>query len=128
MPKRDIRMTEVEVAAFLETRTLATVVAGAEDQAPHAALADFRYRDGAASFTVPLGSQVAQALADDDRACCIIDQRPFEAAESSYYDTKSVMLHGRARQVDGGPPGMAAFELAVEKIVSFDFAKLRTEA
>ena len=125
MAKRDIRMTAEEVTAFLQPLSLATIVAGAPGEAPHAAMADFRCKDGDMTFTLGAHTQAARALAADGRVCCIVDQRPFETAQQSYYDTKAAMLHGHARPIEGAPTGKASFALTVEKVVSFDFEKLR---
>lgn len=119
MPKRDIRMAGGEVDRFLRTRDTAVVVGAPADGAPWAAVGRLHYDGSDVSFSVPADDPVVALLERDDRACCVVEQFP------SYYEIKGVMLHGHAirrRQTTGAD---ADFELDVEKIVSFDFAKLR---
>ena len=129
MAKKDIRMTPGEVGEFLAARSgeLVTIVAGPEGEAPFGDLARLGFADGVASFRLDAGARVVAELARDGRVCCIVDQRPFEAAEASYFNTRSAMLHGTARRIEATQEGEACFALDVEKVVSFDFAKLQSD-
>ncbi len=89
-------------------------------------LARLGFADGVASFRLDAGARVVAELARDGRVCCIVDQRPFEAAETSCFNTRSAMLHGTARRIEAARDGEACFVLEVEKVVSFDFAKLQS--
>ena len=127
MAKKDLRMSAEEVSAFLATRSgeIIAVVAGAEQAAPCADLARFEFDDGCAIFRTGIAASVVAQLARDDRVCCIVDQRSFEGDEDDYFNTRSAMLHGHATRIaseDG-----AAFAVTIANIVSFDFAKLRTD-
>jgi len=120
VPKRDIRMSEQETDNFLRTQTTVTVIALVGDAAPEAAVGRFEYRDGNARFTLSRDDPVVSSLATDDRACCVLEQFP------SYYEIKSVMLHGRATlRIGAASAGEATFDLAVVKVVTFDFGKLQ---
>ncbi|HEX5585749.1 MAG TPA: hypothetical protein VFZ17_00435 [Acidimicrobiia bacterium] len=119
MAKRDIRMSDDEIARFLAAQSTATVIGSPPSGAPSAAVGRLEYDDGAVAFSVHDDDPVVALLADDDRTCCVVEQFP------SYYEIAGVMLHGRARRRDAAAPGEATFDLAVEKVVSFDFAKLR---
>jgi hypothetical protein len=129
MAKKNIRMAPAEVEAFLAARSgeLVTVVAGPEGQAPFGDLARLEFNDGLAGFRLDAGARVIGELASDGRVCCIVDQRPFEATETSYFNTRSAMLHGTARRVEGASAGEVRFALVIEKVVSFDFSKLRSD-
>ena len=120
-------MTPEAVSAFLGTRSTAVVVAGPPGAAPHGAIARFDSTGGRITFSVSDDAMVARALDADDEACCIVDLRSQEGGVDDYYATKAAMLHGRARRIDGGAPETATFEFTVEKVVSFDFAKLLAE-
>lgn len=121
-PRVDIRMSEADVDRFLASQQWA-VVAAAGDGAPRGARARFRHDAGGTRFILRAEDPVVALLDADDRTCCVVDQFP------SYYGIVGVMLHGRAaREPEPGPePGGAAYRLVVEKVVSFDFGKLRAD-
>ena len=118
-PKRDIRMGAEEIDAFLRARSRTLVVASPATGAVQGAVGRFRYADGDVDFTLWTDDPVVALLEGDDRACCVVEEFP------SYYEIAGVMLHGRAVRRPGGPTEHATFDLTVEKVVSFDFAKLR---
>jgi hypothetical protein len=118
MPKQDIAMSQAEIDGFLATQSAAVVVGLRGTGAPTGASARLHRGQGGLGFSVSLDDPIVSHLAEDDRACCVVEQFP------SFYEIKGVMLHGRASRRDGGAPGEARFDLAVEKVVSFDFGKL----
>jgi hypothetical protein len=117
MPKQDIRMNEAEIERFLHSQTTAMVIAIAGDGAPQGAVGRLDY-DGRVAFSLREDDPVLSLLAVDDRACCVVEQFP------SYHEIMGVMLHGHACQRKNAPGGEAIFDLDIDKIVSFDFAKL----
>jgi len=121
VPKRDIRMSDEETDAFLRTQTTAVVIALVGDAAPEGAVGRFEHRDGNPRFAVRAEDPIVTHLAADDRVSCVLEQFP------SYYEIRSVMLHGRAtRRPEESSVGEATFDLAVDKVVTFDFGKLQT--
>ena len=76
-------------------------------------------RRGRVGFSLVADDPVVALLAADDRACCVVDRFP------SYYGIVGVVLHGRARLLSRGSAGRTDYDLAVERVVSFDFGKLR---
>lgn len=120
MPKRDIRMSDAEIERFLATQSTVMVIGSPPSGAPSAAVGRLEYDGGDVGFVIHDDDPIVELLADDDRACCVVEQFP------SYYEIAGVMLHGRAHRRDAEASGEAAFDLTVEKVVSFDFAKLLT--
>lgn len=118
MPKQDIRMSRPEIDRFLVTQSTAVVVALRPAQAPIGAAGRLHYEDRDIGFSIDERDPVVGCLAEDDRACCVVEQYP------SYFEIMGVMLHGRARRRRDAASGEARFDLAVEKVVSFDFGKL----
>jgi hypothetical protein len=115
-------MSEPEIDRFLRTQTRAVVVAAPARGAPWGAAGRFHYDDGRFGFSLRDDDPLVGLLEGDDRACCVVEQFP------SYYEIMGVMLHGRAGRREGGVPGEARFDLAVEAVVSFDFGKLPHES
>lgn len=118
-PRRDIGMSAREVDAFLRTRVTTVVVALNADGHATGTVGQAAYRDGGFQFALREDDPVVALLAADNRACCIVEQFP------SYYEIKGVTLHGRAQPRGPAADGTSGFDLAVEKVVSFDFGKLR---
>ena len=119
-PRPDISMGPDEVRAFLATRPRA-VLAALDAGAPVGTVADVAVVDDGIAVTVA-DPVVADLVARDDRVCVIADQVP------EYYGIRGVVAHGRAR--DLAPTGDGAgwtFRLALDDVVSFDFAKLPRE-
>ena len=114
-------MSDDEIARFLATQTTVMVIGAPSSGAPNGAVGRFEYDDGAVAFVIHHDDPIVALLVEDDRACCVVEQFP------SYYEITGVMLHGRARRRGGAAPGEVAFDLSVDKVVSFDFAKLVTE-
>ena len=118
MPKRDIRMSDSEVDQFLRRESRTVVIGSPQTGAPRAGLGRLQYGDGHVGFSLREGDPLVTVLTENDRACCVVEEFP------SYYEIMGVMLHGHARRADREHAGEAIFELVVEKVVSFDFAKL----
>ena len=120
MPKRDIRMSGDEIDAFLRTQTKAMILGVAAAGPPEGTVGRLLYRDGRVAFAIRDDDPVVALFDEDARACCVVEQFP------SYYEIMGVMLHGRVVRRAGAAVGEAAFDLAVDKTVSFDFAKLQS--
>jgi len=117
-PRPDISMGPDEIRAFLATRPRA-VLAVLDDGTPVGTVVDVAVvGDGLA---VAVADPAVRPLLDrDDRVCVIVDQFP------DYYGIRGVVAHGRARdRADEG--GCTTFRLALDDVVSFDFAKLPRE-
>jgi hypothetical protein len=113
-------MSDDEIGRFLATQSTVIVIGARPSGAPSGAVGRLEYEDGALAFVIHDDDPIVAVLAADDRACCVVEQFP------SYYQIAGVMLHGRAKRRGGAAPGEARFDLTVDKVVSFDFAKLLT--
>jgi hypothetical protein len=118
MPKQDIRMADDEIDRFLRSQTTALIIATAGEAAPQGAVGRLLYDQRRVSFSLADSDPVVRLLVVDDRACCMVEQFP------SYFEIMGVMLHGHATRRQESEPGVATFDLDVDKIVSFDFGKL----
>lgn len=118
--RRDVRMRADEVETFLAGRagTRAIVVALDAHGLPSGGVGGLLVEGTAVGVALAADDPVGDLLARDDRACCIVEHFP------SYYGIQGVMLHGRARRTRATRPTEATFELIVERVVSYDFAKL----
>lgn len=120
--KRDIRMSEQEIAGFLTDRSDAMVLALPGEGAPLGGVGGFRYLSPqAVEFSLPTGHPLLAHLRADPRACCVVEQFP------SYFEIKGVMLHGHAGTLNADD-STVWFHLRVDKVVSFDFGKLQQPA
>ena len=111
-------MGDEEIDRFLRTQARAVVVALDAEGLPSGGVGRLVIGAGAVGFALRAEDPVVRLLGRDDRACCIAEQFP------SYYGIRGVMLHGRARVAAAAGSGEAAFDLAVERVVSYDFGKL----
>ena len=111
-------MSEDEIDRFLCSLSTAIVVAGPAGAAPLGAVGDFHYDTGTVAFSLHPADPIVGQLGDGDRVCCIAEQFP------SYFEIKSVMLHGYATRRRDSDLGAPTFDLDVDKVVSFDFGKL----
>jgi len=122
MGRESIAMSPAELRGFLErTRRVVVATLGASGE-PVGTLA-------ACSLE---GEQLVFALSDDGarrnlerdpRVCCSTDEYP------TYYEIRGMTAHGRARAV-AAPAALsraegACYALALDDVVSFDFAKIR---
>ncbi len=148
MSRRDqIRMTDEEVAAFLDGRHTMNVATIGPDGQPHLVAMWYGFVGGAPAFWTYRKSQKVQNLRRDPRITCLVE------AGESYDELKGVELVGTATVLDGhddvmavgrsvyerytGPfsetalPGLAqmgakrvAVRIDVHKVVSWDHSKL----
>ena len=111
-------MSEAEIHNFLGSQSKAIIIAGRKGGAPWGAVGRLHYDGDRVAFSLRDNDPLVAQLAQDGRACCVVEQFP------SYYEIMSVMLHGHATRRAHGEDGAATFDLAVDKIVSFNFGKL----
>lgn len=113
----DISMTPAEITAFLATQRR-VVVAALDRGAPVGTVASARMAGSGIEVSLPPDDEVAALLAADDRVCVIAEQFP------SYYEIRGVVAHGHAHFSREDP---STFRLALDDVLSFDFAKLPRE-
>ncbi|MDO8361733.1 MAG: pyridoxamine 5'-phosphate oxidase family protein [Actinomycetota bacterium] len=127
MAKADITMTPAEVDAFLARCPQMVVGALDADGWPTGTLARCTYADGALSLHVQTGDPVLQHLARDPRVCCTADEH------ATYFEIQGVTVLGTAalpaawQAVGDGRIGEVVVSVAVDRIVSFDFGRLRPQ-
>lgn len=114
MSRPDISMSTREVDAFLASESSAVLVALDPPGAPAGTVAVFRYDGGDVTVSIDPADPVGERIAADPRVCCVVERFP------SYYGIAGVMLHGTAI-----PHGDGVYGISVEKVVSFDFGKLK---
>jgi hypothetical protein len=110
--KVDITMTAAEVEAFLARCPQVVVGAIGPDGWPTGTLAASHVADG--GLVVEFGA--GEVLHGD--VCCVADEH------ASYFEIRGVIVHGRATPIDGAE---ARAGVAIERTVSFDFARLRPD-
>jgi hypothetical protein len=110
-------MNSEEIDLFLRSQRRVVVVGPAAQGAPIAAVGRFFYDNGRVGFALRAAHPVVGLLSNDDRVCCVLERFP------SYHEIICVMLHGHAIPVSGGAQEVV-FNLEIDKVVSFDFAKL----
>lgn len=108
----DISMSAAEVDAFLARALRMVVGAIGPDGWPVGTLGATRYEDGRLAVEFAPHDPVAAALAGDRRACLVWDEH------ASYSEIRGVIVHGT---VAGDPAG----EVAIERTISFDFARIQ---
>ena len=116
----DIRMTPVEVDAFLAARRRAVIgtldAAGAPDGEP----VDFAWADGVATVAVARDGAAHRNLLRDARIVCSLEEFP------SYGEIRGVTLHGHAAGA-AEDDARVHFRIDAERVESFDFRKMRRE-
>ena len=117
MPKRDIRMSDAEIAAFLGGHS--GCVIGYNDGGPAPAVLPGTYilADGALRVSVLRPGQAAAALRDDRRVYVIVEQSP------SHYEIGYVGIAGGAERIRD-MAGRLTFDLTPREVTSASFAKL----
>ncbi|MCE2392050.1 MAG: pyridoxamine 5'-phosphate oxidase family protein [Proteobacteria bacterium] len=125
MPRESIAMSRAEVLEFLagqDWMLLATLEAGG---APTGEIVSCALEAERLFFGVDPDGRSARNLKRDPRACCANDRYP------SYYEIQGVSVHGRARpEKDPAPARRLSlsgeiYSLALDDVLSFDFAKIR---
>lgn len=117
MPKRDIRMSDPEIAAFLNGHS--GCVIGYNDGGPAPAVLPGTYAltDGMLRVSAGRPGEAVAALRDDPRVYVIVEQSP------SYYQIGYVGIAGSAERIqDAG--GRLTFDLTPRRVTSASFAKL----
>ena len=117
MPKRDIRMSEAEIAAFLRGHSGCVIGFNDGGPAPAARPGNYTVAGGVLVVSVPQSGHAAAALRDDPRVCVIVEQSP------SYYEIAYVAVEGRAERIRD-QAGRLTFELTPREVASASFAKL----
>jgi hypothetical protein len=114
MPRHDISMTGDEIDDFLGGR--AHLVVGAIDGQgwPTGAIAASQYVDGALTLR-GLPDEMLDLIARDARICCVADEH------ASYYEIRGVIVHAVAER----QPGSSDLTATPDRVISFDFARLR---
>lgn len=117
MPKRDIRMSDAEIAAFLNGH--AGCVIGYNDGGPAPAVRPGTYTltEGLLQVSVLRPGEAAAALRDDPRVYVIVEQSP------SYYQIGYIGIAGAAERIQG-TAGRLTFDLTPREVTSASFAKL----
>jgi nitroimidazol reductase NimA-like FMN-containing flavoprotein (pyridoxamine 5'-phosphate oxidase superfamily) len=130
-----IGMSEEEVESFLRGNRRLYLGLLVEGGAPTAGLAGYLLEDRTVYFAVERDGPAHRQLREDDRVCGIVEQGP------SYFEIKSVVVHGRAQEEDESarrarileaiagqgvdPAGLALFRLPLGDHFSFDFGKIQ---
>lgn len=117
MPKRDIRMSDAEIAAFLGGHT--GCVIGYNDGGPAPAVRPGTYTltEGLLQVSVLRPGDAAAALRDDPRVYVIVEQSP------SYYQIGYIGIAGAAERIRD-TAGRLTFDLTLREVTSASFAKL----
>lgn len=123
MPRADIRMTDAETRAFLDAKHEVVVVANDADGSPIATVAPYAFDGEMITVSLAADDPVAEALHHDGRVCVVAEQFP------SYFEVRSVVVHGRADLAPVADDGRFALRIALgEDTVTFDFAKMQPPA
>jgi hypothetical protein len=117
VPKRDIRMSDAEVTAFLGVHSHCVIGHNDGGPAPAALAGTYSLADGLLRVSVPRPGQAAAALRDDPRVYVIVEQSP------SYYQIAYVGIAGDAERIRG-TAGRLTFDLMPRAVTSASFAKL----
>jgi hypothetical protein len=118
-PRPDISLSRRAAEEFLAAQDRVVLVASTGDDAPLARTARARFEGGVIVVSLPEHDPLIEALAVDARACCIAEQFP------SYYEIKSVIVHGTAWCTGPARDGEVSYIIALEQLTTFDFARLR---
>ena len=145
MPREhaNIKFTDEELREFLASDTRLILATLSADDSPWADAAAYCFADDRIWFRIPVDTRSYDNIARDDRVCCVVESKP---ADSSYYDIKGAMMHGRARPLgdDDGPADVraalaripdpvepnrsadsAVFSIGLEDYTSFSFQKIQ---
>jgi hypothetical protein len=117
-PRPEISLPRQEAEEFLASQDHVVLVANAGEDAPLGTTGRARFERGAMLVSVPEHDPIVEALARDARACCIVEQFP------SYYEIKSVIVHGTARRDASVLDGEVSYIIPLEQLTTFDFARL----
>jgi nitroimidazol reductase NimA-like FMN-containing flavoprotein (pyridoxamine 5'-phosphate oxidase superfamily) len=125
MPRERIEMSRAEVLALLaETRWVALGTLD-PDGAPAGYVVPCALQGERLCFAVEPGSEAQRAIERDPRVCAATDRYP------TYYEIRGVTVHGRAERVLTAPAGLqgagTTYALALDDVVSFDFAKIQAK-
>lgn len=121
MPKRDIRMSDAEVTAFLGGHTHCVVGYNDGGPAPAVLPGTYSLAGGMLRVSVPGPGEAADALRDDPRVYVIVEQSP------SYYQIAYVGIAGGAERIRD-TAGRLTFDLTPRAVTSASFAKLAEPA
>jgi len=110
MAKRDITMSADEVDAFLQRCPVMVVGVIGADGWPEGTIARSSYADGVLALGFAEGDAVRAELGRDPRLCCVADEH------ESYFEIKGVNVLGTLTALDA---------VAIERVISFDFGRLR---
>jgi hypothetical protein len=116
--RQNISMSRQEAEQFLASQDRVILVANSGDGPPLGTPARARFESGTLVVSVPEADPIVAALAEDARACCIAEQFP------SYYEIKSVIVHGTSRPCEPVHHGEASFTVPLEQLTTFDFGRL----
>ena len=121
MPKRDIRMSEAEIAAFLAGHTSCVIGYNDGGPAPAALPGTYTLTENMLLVSVPQPGRAAAALRADPRVYLIVEQSP------SYYEIGYVGIEGSAERIQD-TAGRLTFDLTPRSVASASFAKLAEPA
>ena len=121
MPRRDIRMSDAEVTAFLAGHTGCVVGYNDAGPAPAVLAGTYTLAGGLLQVTVPQAGNATAALRDDPRVYVIVEQSP------SYYEIAYVGIAGGAERIRD-TAGRLTFDLTPRAVASASFAKLAEPA
>jgi hypothetical protein len=120
MPKVDVSMSEAEWLAFLTAQRGCVVAARTPSGDIVPALGRATLNGGVLHVTLAAHDPAADALREDGRVCCLVEESP------TYYEIVSVGVRGVAQNL-GVRNDQLGFDLAVDDVVSSSFAKLRSQ-
>jgi nitroimidazol reductase NimA-like FMN-containing flavoprotein (pyridoxamine 5'-phosphate oxidase superfamily) len=121
VPKRDIRMSDAEIAAFLSRHTGCVFGYNDGGLAPAVLSGTYTLADGVLRVSAERPGTAAGALRADPRIYLIVEQSP------SYYEIGYVGIEGSAERIQE-TAGRLAFDLTPRAVTSASFAKLAEPA
>jgi nitroimidazol reductase NimA-like FMN-containing flavoprotein (pyridoxamine 5'-phosphate oxidase superfamily) len=107
-------MTDAEVDEFLSACAHLVVGVIGDDGWPIGTIAASEYEDGTLTLR-GMPDDLLELLERDARICCVADEH------ASYYDIRGVIVHATA----GRPPEAPYVTAKPERVISFDFGRLR---
>jgi nitroimidazol reductase NimA-like FMN-containing flavoprotein (pyridoxamine 5'-phosphate oxidase superfamily) len=121
VPKRDIRMSDAEIADFLSRHTGCVFGYNDGGPAPAALSGTYTLADGVLRVSAERPGTAAGALRADPRVYLIVEQSP------SYYEIGYVGIEGSAERIQE-TDGHLMFNLTPRAVTSASFAKLAEPA